>query len=130
MFYKLEKSLPKPTSEDYVTARLPESILEARLSLEFLGKGLIRNAAGKAFQSWRALLAALLRLELDKLLQTAKDDEKRWLMNKAVPRLPTNRMMALSKLLSDIGIRASQPGPVLPWTYMTINTTVLTTIWR
>jgi hypothetical protein len=58
-----EKSLPKPTSEDYISARLLEALTEASLALEFLDKGLVRNAAGKAFQAWRALLASLLRLE-------------------------------------------------------------------
>ena len=74
----LERPLPKPSTEDYVSARLLESLIEAGLALEFLDRGLVRNAAGKAFQSWRALMAALLRLELDKLLQVVRsEDEKR-----------------------------------------------------
>ncbi|WP_292000192.1 PaREP1 family protein [Caldivirga sp.] len=100
----LEKPLPKPTSEDYVGMRLLESLIEARLALEFLNKGLVRNSAGKAFQSWRALLAALLRLELDKLLKVARtEEERKWLMDRAVPRVPTSRMKALSQLLEDVG---------------------------
>ena len=100
----IEKPLPKPTSEDYINARLLESIIEANLAIRFLKDGLVRNAAGKAFQAWRALLAALLRLELDKLIQFAKsDEEKKWLMEKAVPRIPTSRMIILSKMISDIG---------------------------
>ncbi|MGC8543477.1 MAG: PaREP1 family protein [Vulcanisaeta sp.] len=100
----LEKPLPKPTSEDYVGVRLLESLIEARLALEFLNKGLVRNAAGKAFQSWKAFLAALLRLELNKLVQMARSDEERqWLINKAVPRIPTSRMKALSQMLEEIG---------------------------
>ncbi|MDT7889705.1 MAG: PaREP1 family protein [Desulfurococcales archaeon] len=55
----LEKPLPKPTSEDYISARLLGALTEANLALEFLNKGLVRNAAGKAFQAWRALLASL-----------------------------------------------------------------------
>ena len=100
----LEKPLPKPTSEDYINARLLEALIEAKLALEFLNRGLVRNAAGKAFQAWRALLAALLRLELNKLLQTVKSEEERqWLVNRAVPRVPTSKMKALSKMLNDIG---------------------------
>ena len=64
----LKRPLPKPSTGDYVSVRLLESFVEARLALEFLDRGLIRNAAGKAFQSWRALMAALLRLELDRLV--------------------------------------------------------------
>nr|WP_292000504.1 PaREP1 family protein [Caldivirga sp.] len=37
--------------EDYVNARLLESLVESWLALRFLNEGLIRNAAGKAF--WR-----------------------------------------------------------------------------
>ena len=97
----LERPLPKPSSEDYATARLLEALVEARLALEFLSRGLVRNAAGKAFQAWRALLAALLRLELDKLLKTAKtDEERRWLMERAVL---TTRMKLLSQMLEGVG---------------------------
>ncbi|WP_333639404.1 PaREP1 family protein [Pyrobaculum aerophilum] len=100
----LERPLPKPSSEDYATARLLEALVEARLALEFLSRGLVRNAAGKAFQAWRALLAALLRLELDKLLKTAKtDEERRWLMERAAPRVPTTRMKLLSQMLEGVG---------------------------
>jgi HAMP domain-containing protein len=64
----------------------------------------VRNAAGKAFQAWRALMAALLRLELDKLKTLARsDEEKRWLESTAVPRVPTSRMKALSQMLEEVG---------------------------
>ena len=100
----LERPLPKPTTEDYVGARLLEALVEAGLALEFLGRGLVRNAAGKAFQSWRALMAALLRLESDKLLRVVRsEDERRWLVDKAIPRVLTSRMKALSQLLELIG---------------------------
>ncbi|ADY01665.1 PaREP1 domain containing protein [Vulcanisaeta moutnovskia 768-28] len=110
----LEKPLPKPTIEDYVSARLLEALIEARLALDFLSRGLVRNAAGKAFQAWRAFLAALLRLELDKLMQVVKtDEERRWLMERAVPRVPTSRMMGLSKMLSDVGYAGLLPDTAL-----------------
>ena len=100
----LERPLPKPTTEDYISARLLETLIEASLAIKFLRDGLVRNASGKVFQAWRALLAALLRLELDKLLRVARSDEERqWLINRAVPRVPTSRMKALSQLLEIIG---------------------------
>jgi len=100
----IERPLPKPTSVDYASARLLEALVEARLALDFLKRGLTRNAAGKAFQAWRAVLAALLRLELDKLKALAKtEEERRWLEEKAVPRVPTSRMMSLSRLLEELG---------------------------
>jgi Archaeal PaREP1/PaREP8 family. len=100
----LERPLPKPTDERYVEARLLEALVEARLALRFLREGLTRNAAGKAFQAWKALLAALLRLELDKLKTLAKtEEERRWLETTAVPRVPTSRMITLSLLLERAG---------------------------
>ncbi|WP_237179394.1 PaREP1 family protein [Pyrobaculum ferrireducens] len=100
----LEAPLPKPTSEGYVTARLLEALVEARLALRYLKEGLVRNAAGKAFQAWRALMAALLRLELEELKVAARsEDERKWLETVAVPRVPTGRMTALSQMLEQIG---------------------------
>jgi len=63
----IEKPLPKPTDATYVEARLLEALVEARLAFRLLEE-LTRNAAGKAFQTWKALLAALLRLDRLKAL--------------------------------------------------------------
>jgi len=82
------------------------------LALEFLRRGLTRNAAGKAFQAWRAILAALLKLELDKLKAMAKtEEERRWLEEKAVPSVPTTKMVPLSLMLKELGY-----GDVVAWT--------------
>ena len=100
----VERPLPKPSDEGYIEARLLEALVEARLALRFLEEGLTRNAACKAFQAWKALLAALLRLELDKLKALAKtEEERRWLESKAVPRVPTTKMKELSRLLRAVG---------------------------
>ncbi len=56
----------------------------------------------------------MLRLELDKLLKVANSDEERkWLMDRAVPRVPTSRMMGLSKMLSDVGHAGLLPDTAL-----------------
>ena len=100
----VERSLPRPTDAAYVEARLLEALAEARLALEYLERGLTRNAACKAFQAWKAFMAALLRLELDKLKAIVKtEEEKRWLESRAVPRVPTAKMKELSRLLKDVG---------------------------
>jgi len=100
----VERSLPRPSNAAYVEARLLEALEEARLALEYLERGLTRNAAGKAFQAWKALLAALLRLELERLKALAKtEEERRWLESKAVPRVLTTRMKELARLLRDVG---------------------------
>ncbi|MGC8543950.1 MAG: hypothetical protein ACP5NQ_08410 [Vulcanisaeta sp.] len=49
-----EKPLPKSTSEDYINTGLLKSIVETTLTLKFLRDGLVRNTAGKAFQTWHA----------------------------------------------------------------------------
>ncbi len=100
----VERPLPKPSSEGYIEARLLEALGEAGLALEYLERGLTRNAACKAFQAWKALLAALLRLELERLKALAKtEEERRWLESRAVPRVPTTRMKELARLLRDVG---------------------------
>jgi len=100
----VEKPLPKPSDEGYIKPRLLEALGEARLALEYLERGLTRNAACKAFQAWKALLAALLRLELERLKALAKtEEERRWLESKAVPRVPTTKMKELSRLLEEAG---------------------------
>ena len=100
----VERPLPKPSSEGYIEARLLEALGEAWLALEFLERGFTRNAAGKAFQAWKALLAALLRLELEKLKAFAKtEEERRWLESRAVPRVPTTKMKELARLLKEAG---------------------------
>jgi hypothetical protein len=100
----VKKPLPKPSDEGYVEARLLEALGEARLALEFLERGFTRDAAGMAFHAWKALLAALLRLELERLKALAKTgEEKRWLESKAVPRVPTTKMKDLGRLLEEAG---------------------------
>jgi len=100
----VERPLPKPSSEGYVEARLIEALGEARLALEYLERGLTRNAACKAFQAWKAFMAALLRLELERLKALAKtEEERRWLESRAVPRVPTTKMKELGRLLEEAG---------------------------
>jgi len=100
----VERPLPKPSDEGYIEARLLEALGEARLALEYLERGLTRNAACKAFQAWKALLAALLRLELDKLKALVKtEEERKWLESRAVPRVPTTKMKEVGRLLEETG---------------------------
>ncbi len=100
----MERPLPKPSDEGYVEARLLEALGEAKLALEYLERGLTRDAAGMAFHAWKALLATLLRLELERLKALAKtEEEKKWLESKAVPRVPTTRMKELGRLLEEAG---------------------------
>jgi len=57
-------------------------------------------------------LAALLKLELERLKALAKtDEEKRWLEERAVPSVPTSRMVSLSLMLKELGY-----GDIVAWT--------------
>ncbi len=88
----------------YARARVLEALLEALLALRFLEEGYTRNAAGKAFQAWRALTSALLILRRDEVLRKLEDKEQReWFIKKAIPRTSSSRLKALGQLLEEIG---------------------------
>jgi len=101
----LEQPVPKPrrSLEDYASARTLEALLESMLAIEFLSRGFTRNAVGKAFQAWRALTVALLALERDRIAEKLGSKERKWLMEKGIPRVPSTRLKALSQLLEDVG---------------------------
>ncbi|BDC17469.1 PaREP1 family protein [Acidianus sp. HS-5] len=63
------QELPKPWFDmsGYKKTRLLEAKYEAELAKRFLDEGLIRNAAGKAYQAWKALVAAYAVDYRDKL---------------------------------------------------------------
>ncbi len=105
---ELEKPLPKPSRDlaGYASARVLEALLESVLALEFLEQGYTRNAAEKVFQAWKALIGALLALERESLLSILKnEEERRWLEEKALLRIPTTRLKTLSHLLEEAGYR-------------------------
>ena len=105
---KLEKPLPKPSRDPvgYASARVLEALLEALLALGFLEGGYTRNAAGKAFQAWRALTGALLALERSKIVERLGGvEERKWLAEKAIPRVPSSRLKQLARLLEEAGHR-------------------------
>ena len=101
----LERPLPRPDRDPlgYASARILEAVIEAVLALEFLERGFTRNAAGKAFVAWRALVAGLLALERERLLGILRGEERRWLLEKGVPRVPSSWLKPLSMLLERIG---------------------------
>ncbi|AEM38499.1 PaREP1 family protein [Pyrolobus fumarii 1A] len=85
----------------YASGRVLEALLEALLALSFLDMGYTRNAAGKAFQAWKALTAAILALEKDRLEKLLSEKERKWLETKGVPWVPTSSLKPLSQLLEE-----------------------------
>ncbi len=103
----LEKPLPSPRRDPlgYACARSLEAFLEAVLALEFLGRGYTRNAAGKVFQAWKALVGALLALEREKLNQVLSEKERVWLERRGLLRIPTGSLKPLAQKLEEIGYK-------------------------
>nr|WP_048192274.1 PaREP1 family protein [Pyrolobus fumarii] len=104
----LEQPLPRPRRDPtgYASARVLEALLEALLALRFLEEGYTRNAAGKAFQAWRALTGALLALERDRILESLRtEEERRWLEEKGIPRVPSSRLKPLARLVEEAGYK-------------------------
>ena len=108
----LEKPLPKPRRDltGYASARLLEALAEALVALGFLEKGYTRNAAGKAFQAWRALTGAILALEYDRIVERLEGvDERRWFTERGLLRIPTTRLKAFGQLIEGLGYRDYSP---------------------
>ena len=63
------QELPKPwfDLQAYKKTRLMEAKYEAEIARRFLEEGLVRNAAGRAYQAWKALVAGVSVDYRDKL---------------------------------------------------------------
>jgi Archaeal PaREP1/PaREP8 family. len=102
------QELPKPWFDllGYKKTRIEEAYYESKIAEEFINEGLLRNAAGKAFQAWKALLGAMLVDKRDELLK--KYPGKKRLRGKKVVEfadwliaiVPTSYLEELSLLLS------------------------------
>jgi hypothetical protein len=98
-------------SQKYLEGRLMEAAYEADLALRFLDAGLYRNAAGKAFQAFKALLAALAMKYRDALAQRYPG-RRRLRSGKAVEAvdwiiavMPTGLMLEVARDLSQLAGR-------------------------
>ncbi len=107
----LESPLPKPRRDPvgYALARVLEALLESIIALEFLEKGYTRNAAGKAFQAWKALTAVILAFEKERVEERLGGEERDWLLRSGLLRVPSSRMKALGQLVEDLGYPSYGP---------------------
>ncbi len=92
----------------YVEIRLQEATAEAELALRFLEEGLHRNAAGKAFQAWKAALAAAAALARDEMLKryrgkvATREGAEVELADWLIALMPTGRMWEVARALRQI----------------------------
>ena len=57
-YVALTHTPPWLDTSQYIKLRLEEAVQEAELALKFLDQGLHRNASGKVFQAWKAMISA------------------------------------------------------------------------
>ncbi len=100
--------LAKPWSDlnGYIEARRKETLFEAELAREFLRQGLTRNAAGKAYQAWKATIAVLAAKKLGylssvyrwvKRIKNKRVGMAEWL----VAYMPSTRLREVARLLAE-----------------------------
>lgn len=93
--------------EEYVSLRLEEAVAEAELALKFLAQDLYRNAAGKAFQGWKALLAATAARNKNLIegkfpgVVRDKTHRVRSRADMIIALMPTTRMRDVAALLTE-----------------------------
>ncbi|WP_243676323.1 PaREP1 family protein [Vulcanisaeta distributa] len=74
-------------------SRRAEASVEARLALRLLVEGYTRNAAGKAFQAFKSLLAALAGERREELRGSVKN------IDRVIAHMPTSIIREVGKLL-------------------------------
>ena len=100
MYPSLERPLPKEDLNELAKLKFKEALIESKLALEYLEKGITRNASGKAFQAWKALIPALIALNFDRLSKDLSEEQKEWLREKGI-LAPTTKLKQLSLMLEN-----------------------------
>ncbi|MEM1627395.1 MAG: PaREP1 family protein [Sulfolobaceae archaeon] len=86
--------------QDYINFRLEEAIVELNLAIELLKRGYSRNASQKAFMAWKAIVSALVSINLSKMPKDEK--EKEWYI-KVGFLAPTTGLNGIARRLEEIG---------------------------
>ena len=101
------QELPKPwfDLQAYKSTRLLEAKFEAEIARRFLDEGLIRNAAGKAYQAWKAVVAALAADHRDKLRAVfqgeveLRDGRKVEMADWIIALMPSSKLKRVSQVI-------------------------------
>ena len=86
----------------YVYAKVLDGLTEAKLALEILSRGLLQNAAAKAFMSVKSILSALIVSNFGKLVEVV--DGRRIWYERVGYSAPTTGLIGISRDLGRIGI--------------------------
>jgi len=90
----------------YVETRVAEALAEFELAEEFLGEGLYRGTAGRAFQGWKAVLAAAAAVRREALkgeyagFVETREGKRVERVDSVVALMPTSQMKKVAKALS------------------------------
>ena len=93
----------KKDPKAYVYSKIYDSLVEGKLSLEMLERGLLQNASAKAFMSVKSAISALVVSNLDKILEGKDEKERYWYENVGYSA-PTTGLIGISKDLRRINI--------------------------
>ncbi|PVU76927.1 hypothetical protein DDW13_01750 [Acidianus hospitalis] len=93
----------KKDFKGYIYAKLYDSLIEGKLSLEMLQRGMIQNASSKAFLSVKSAISALVVKNLEKIIKSKNEKEKYWYENVGYSA-PTTGLIGISKDLKKLGI--------------------------
>jgi len=79
-----------------------EGLMESKLALEMLRKGMITNASSKAFIAVRAIISALVVKNFDNILKSKSEKEKDW-YERVGYSAPTTGLIGISYDLAKLG---------------------------
>ncbi|ADY02123.1 PaREP1 family protein [Vulcanisaeta moutnovskia 768-28] len=87
----------------YVYAKVLDGLVEAKLALEMLIRGLIQNASAKAFMSVKSIVSALIVKNLGKIIEGLDERRRAWYEDVGYSA-PTTGLIGISKDLKRVGI--------------------------
>ncbi|AWR95607.1 hypothetical protein DFR85_14430 [Acidianus brierleyi] len=95
----------KKDSKAYIYAKLYDSLVEGKLTLEMLERGLLQNASAKAFLSVKSAISALVVKNLNEIIKSKNEKEKYWYESVGYSA-PITGLIGISKDLKKLGIDA------------------------
>jgi len=104
----VELAKPWIDEKGYIAARIREALYKAELAREFLKNRLVRNAAGKAYQAWKAVVAALaaerreMLARLYKGVRRLRDGKRVSEADWVIAFMPSTRLREVAKALSEV----------------------------